>query len=83
MRRRKTPNRKGLTETLNNCQEIAMNNTVTSKLAAMGVALVMNSFLLVSVGYLFNKEAQADTQAAYIPMTRGHPDPVLAQNDVK
>jgi Mn2+/Fe2+ NRAMP family transporter len=40
-----------------------MNNTVTSKLAALGVALLMNSFLLGGVAYVFNSEAQADTQA--------------------
>ncbi len=40
-----------------------MNNTVTSKIAALGVALLMNSFLLGGVAYVFNSEAQADTQA--------------------
>jgi hypothetical protein len=37
-----------------------MNHTVTSKLAALGVALMMNSFLLGGVAYLFNSEAQAN-----------------------
>jgi hypothetical protein len=38
-----------------------MNHTVTSKLAALGVALLMNSFLLGGVAYVFNSEAQANT----------------------
>jgi len=36
-----------------------MNNTITSKLTALGVALLMNSFLLGGVAYLFNSEALA------------------------
>ena len=39
-----------------------MNNQITSKLAALGVALLMNSFLLGGVAYVFNSEAQVDTQ---------------------
>jgi len=38
-----------------------MNSTITSKFAALGVALLMNSFLLGGVAYLFNSEAQANT----------------------
>jgi hypothetical protein len=38
-----------------------MNTTLTSKFAALGVALLMNSFLLGGVAYLFNNEAQANT----------------------
>ncbi len=38
-----------------------MNNTLTAKFAALGVALLMNSFLLGGVAYLFNNEAQANT----------------------
>jgi hypothetical protein len=40
-----------------------MNHTVTSKLAALGAALLMNSLLLGGVAYVFNSAAQADTQA--------------------
>jgi hypothetical protein len=41
--------------------EKIMNNTLTAKFAALGVALLMNSFLLGGVAYLFNNEAQANT----------------------
>jgi hypothetical protein len=39
-----------------------MNNQITSKIAALGVALLMNSFLLGGVAYLFNNAAQQGTQ---------------------
>jgi hypothetical protein len=39
-----------------------MNNQITSKIAALGVALLMNSFLLGGVAYVFNTEAQLNTQ---------------------
>jgi hypothetical protein len=39
-----------------------MNNQITSKIAALGVAVLMNTFLLGGVAYLFNTEAQLNTQ---------------------
>ena len=39
-----------------------MNNQITSKVAALGVALLMNSFLLGGVAYVFNTEAHLDAQ---------------------
>jgi hypothetical protein len=39
-----------------------MNTQITSKFAALGVAMLMNSFLLGGVAYVFNSEAHVGTQ---------------------
>ncbi len=46
-----------------------MNNQITSKLAALGVAMLMNSFLLGGVAYVFNSEAQLNTQNLSLAQT--------------
>jgi hypothetical protein len=38
-------------------QETVMNTQISSKFAALAVALMMNSLLIVGVAYLFNNSA--------------------------
>ncbi len=43
----------------NQAQEIAMNTTLSTKLAALGLALVINSVIMGSVALMFNARLQA------------------------
>jgi len=47
-----------------------MNTQISSKLAALAVALMMNSLIIGSVAYLFNAQAQRD--ASSISSDRAH-----------
>jgi len=59
-----------------------MTNQITSKLAAFGVALLVNSFLLGGVAYLFNTEAQASTQTLTLAQNSAQSmDAALTQTD--
>jgi hypothetical protein len=44
-----------------NIKERIMNTQISSKLAALGVALMMNSVMLGGVAYLFNSQVQPHT----------------------
>jgi hypothetical protein len=39
-------------------QETAMNTRISSKLAALAIALMMNSFIIGGVAYLFDAQTQ-------------------------